>query len=95
MIEYITGDSYFYRNIVFKDRYLSAMTRADDGLYLRGDGRSYNFKKEALQDDEDFISDFDIVVPRIYNIEAAKKWLENDFLNNVEYNISKINGGKE
>lgn len=95
MIEYITGDSYFYRNIVFKDRYLSAMTRADDGLYLRGDGGSYNFKKEALQDDEDFISDFDIVVPRIYDINDAKKWLENDFLNDIETNISKINGGKK
>jgi hypothetical protein len=95
MIEYITGDSYFYMNIIFKDRYLSAMTRADDGLFLCGDGWSYNFKKEALQDDEDFISDFDIVVPRIYNIEAAKKWLEKDFLNDVESNINKINGGKE
>jgi hypothetical protein len=95
MIEYITGDSYFYRNIVFKDRYLSAMTRVDDGLYLWGDGRSYNFKKEALQDDDDFISDFDIVVPRIYDIDEAKKWLENDFLNDVEYNINKINGVKE
>lgn len=78
MINYITGNSHFYRNIIFKDRIMSSLGREDIGY--SGVGGSYNFSKGAIPIDEEYASDLDIVVPRCYSIDAAKRYIEENFL---------------
>lgn len=77
MVNYITGDSYFYRNIVFKDRILACSSR---GRHYRGVGRSYDFSRDLIPHDEEYDSALDIVVPRKYSIDSAKQWISEEFI---------------
>ena len=88
MINYITGDSGFYRNIIFKDRICAFMnTTESTGLYYSNCGSSYNFSRECIPQDEDYNSEADIVIPRIYDIDEAKLWMEN----NLDKAIANVN----
>lgn len=75
MIDYVTGDSHFYRNIVFKDRILTTVKR---GLYFKGLGASDSISRDQIPNDEGYDSSVDILIPRIYNIATAKSWLEGE-----------------
>lgn len=90
MINYITGDSGFYRNIIFKDRICALMNTAEStGMYYSNCGCSYNFTRECIPKDEDYNSEADIVIPRIYNIDEAKYWL-NENLDKAIANVNEL-----
>jgi hypothetical protein len=95
MVNYVCGNSQFYRNIVFKDRISHGISLMHSGLRFYEIGGSYNFSREYIPEDEDHDSDLDIVVPRIYNIERAREYIQNEFC----WNNSKIgkilNSGEE
>lgn len=76
MINFVTGHHGFYRNFVFKDRILTAHKLLGSGIKYRGVGSSYNFPRDYIPEDEDHDSSKDIVIPRIYNLDDAKKWAE-------------------
>lgn len=82
LIDFVTGDSYFYRNIIFKDRiYTSACMLKTHGVSYRGMlGHSYNITKDILPYDESYNIDLDIIIPRIYKIEEAETWLSTTFI---------------
>lgn len=92
MINYVTGDSGFYRQIIFLDRIMAGIKRIGSGVLYTSCGGSYNFEKRLIPPDEDYNSEADIVVPRIYDIEDAKRWLENN-LNNAVNNVNNIAQG--
>lgn len=88
IINYVTGNSHFYRNIVFKDRLLYGLKlHLSTGMKVLshdiGDS-SYNFEQHMIPDDPDHDKALDIVVPRIYDIDQAKHWLENDFMKKLK-----------
>lgn len=80
MLNYITGNNGFYRNIVFKTRVLCGVNLLPLGGKFTFMGASRNFDRENIPPDEAFDSSLDIVLPRIYEIEEAKKYLANDFI---------------
>jgi len=79
MINYVTGNSGFYRNVIFKDRILTGMRGTSRGLYYCSSGSSYNFERSLIPPDEDYDPKNDIIIPRIYELDEAKNWLENTF----------------
>lgn len=87
MINYITGNSGFYRNIIFKDRICAvAKVASSTEVHYNGVGCSYNFSEENIPKDDEY-SEADIIIPRIYEIDRAKTWMEE----NLEEKISKVN----
>lgn len=87
MINYVTGDSGFYRQIIFLDRIYAGAKRYASGVKYTSCGGSYNFSKDLIPPDEDHNVETDIVVPRIYDIEEAKRWLEQN-LNAAVCNVN-------
>lgn len=81
MINYITGNSWFYRNIVFKDRIISACR---NGGQYRNVGGSVNFRRDLIPQEDGYDIDLDVVIPRIYNINVAKSWIENELIKSCE-----------
>lgn len=82
MISCVTGNDKFYRNIVFKSRVKFAYdvfmqtgieSSCEGGYY------SYNFLKEYILPDGEYTKKNTIVIPRIYNMDVAKQWLNNKF----------------
>ena len=89
MINYVTGDSGFYRQIVFLDRVYAGAKRFASGVRYAGCGSSYSFEKKLIPPDEDHDAETDIVVPRIYDIDDAKAWLETN-LNKAVCNVNNM-----
>ena len=81
MINYITGNSWFYRNIVFKDRIISACKNGGNYISVGG---SVNFRRDLIPQEDGYDIDLDVVIPRIYNIKVAKSWIENDLMKSCE-----------
>ncbi len=79
MINYVTGDSQFYRSVVWADRILYGVKSLANDKYFCSYGSSTDFDRSCIPPDEDHDADYDIVVPRIYTIEDARKWLNEDF----------------
>lgn len=79
MVSYVTGDNGFYRNVIFKDRILMGCKLLDQGAVFGQVGASRNFDEKNIPPDEDFDSSTDIVLPRIYDMDEAKYWLEHKF----------------
>lgn len=82
MISYITGNDKFYRNIVFKSRVKFAYdVFMQTGIESKCDGRyhSSNFLEEHILPDGEYTKENTIVIPRIYNMDVAKQWLNNKF----------------
>lgn len=90
-INFVTGNHHFYRNLVFKDRILAGIASYNSGVnkMFYSVGTSYNMSKELIPPDEDHDTNLDIVVPRIYEIEEAKRYLKERFCGNSG-EISKI-----
>lgn len=81
MINYITGNSWFYRNIVFKDRIIASCR---NGGKYKSVGGSVNFRRNLIPQEDGYDIDLDVVIPRIYNIKVAKSWIENDLMKSCE-----------
>lgn len=79
LVNYICGNSDFYRNIIWKSRvaYGIEMHNISKDWKANVDASyaSTNFQKEYLPNEGDDKSD--IVIPRIYQIETASEWLKN------------------
>ena len=90
-INFVTGNSHFYRNLVFKDRILAGISAFNSGgrKMFYSVGKSYNMSRNLIPPDEDHDSSLDIVVPRIYEIEDAKRYIQNVLCRN-SWEISKI-----
>ena len=82
MISYVTGNNYFYRNIVFKSRVKFAYdVFMQTGIKSNCDGncRSSNFLEEYILPDGEYTKENTIVIPRIYHMDKAIKWFNNKF----------------
>ena len=82
MISYVTGNNHFYRNIVFKSRVKFAYdVFMQNGIKSNCDGsyHSSNFLEEYILPDGEHTKENTIVIPRIYDMDAAKQWLNNKF----------------
>ena len=82
MISYVTGNDKFYRNIVFKSRVKFAYdVFMQTGIESNCGGRyhSSNFLEEHILPDGEYTKENTIVIPRIYNMDVAKQWLNNKF----------------
>jgi hypothetical protein len=91
LISYITGSSGFYRNIIFKDRILAGldvMVRTNGKKCFKNIGGSYNFSERVIPKDEDTEFNKDIVLPRIYDMDRAKEYLED----NIEKVVTQVKG---
>ena len=95
MVNYVCGNSQFYRNIVFKDRISHGISLMQSGLRFDSIGGSYNFSREYIPEDEDHDADLDIVVPRLYNIEIAREYIHNEFCGNNSKIGKILNAGEE
>ena len=95
MVNYVCGNSQFYRNIVFKDRISHGISLMQSGLRFDEIGGSYNFGREYIPEDEDHDSDLDVVVPRIYNIDRAREYIQNEFCGNNSKIGKILNSGEE
>lgn len=89
LINYVTGDNGFYRNIIFKNRILEGcrLCASGAGLMYSGCGGSSNFTRDLIPSDEEYDTEKDIVVPRIYDMDEAKKWIESKmmgFVSNIK-----------
>lgn len=94
MINYVTGNSGFYRNVIFKDRILTGMRGTSRGLCFSSCGASYNFGRSLIPPDEDYDPKNDIVIPRIYELNEAKHWLEHTFNASVTGGINAEPSGE-
>lgn len=91
LISYITGSSGFYRNIIFKDRILAGlnvMVRTGGRNCFKMIGSSYNFSERVIPKGEDNEFSKDIILPRIYDMDRAKEYLEE----NVEKIVTQMKG---
>ena len=82
MISYVTGNDKFYRNVVFKSRVKFAYdVFMQTGIESNCGGRyhSSNFLEEHILPDGEYTKENTIVIPRIYNMDVAKQWLNNKF----------------
>lgn len=82
MISYVTGNNYFYRNIVFKSRIKFGFDMfMQTGIESKCDAsyHSSSFLEEYILPDGEYTKENTIVIPRIYNMDAAKQWLNNKF----------------
>lgn len=95
MVNYVCGNSQFYRNIVFKDRISHGISLMHSGLRFYEIGGSYNFSREYIPEDEDHDSDLDVVVPRIYNIDRAREYIQNNFCGTGSKIGQILNAGEE
>lgn len=86
MINYITGNHHFYRNIIFRDRVFAACRKyqEDKSFGYGGMGSSFNMTDNMIPFEQSEEFGFHIVIPRIYSKEAAKEYLENTFMNKVK-----------
>lgn len=78
MVNYVTGNSQFYRNIMFKDRVKAGVNAAmcDGKFTYSGVGGSYDIAKKFLPTDESYDAKNDIIINRKYSIDAARKYIE-------------------
>lgn len=95
MVNYVCGNSQFYRNIVFKDRISHGISLMHSGLSFYEVGGSYNFSRIYIPEDEDHDADMDIVVPRIYNIDGVREYIQNEFCGNNSKIGKILNSGEE
>lgn len=82
MISYVTGNNYFYRNIVFKSRIKFAYdVFMQTGINSNCDAsyHSSNFLEEYILPDGEYTKENTIVIPRIYHMDEAIKWFNNKF----------------
>ena len=82
MISYVTGNNYFYRNIVFKSRvkfaydvFMQTGIKSNCG----GNYHSLNFLEEYILPDGEYTKENTIVIPRIYHMDIAIQWFNNKF----------------
>lgn len=82
MISYVTGNNYFYRNIVFKSRikfaydvFMQTGIKSNCG----GNYHSFNFLEEYILPDGEYTKENTIVIPRIYHMDSAIQWFNNKF----------------
>lgn len=83
-IYFITGYSGFYRNIVFLDRILTA-SKVGTNAFI-GIGCSYNFQRRYIPEFGGEECRNAILIPRIYNKQEAKEWIEDNLNSIVEVN---------
>ena len=83
-IYFITGYSGFYRNIVFLDRILTA-SKIGKRAFM-GFGSSYDFERKYIPDFSEEECKNAILIPRIYNKQQAKEWIEDNLNSIVEVN---------
>ena len=82
MISYVTGNNYFYRNIVFKSRVKFAYdVFMQTGIKSKCDGscHSSDFLKKYILPDGKYTKKNTIVIPRIYHMDNAIQWLNDKF----------------
>lgn len=82
MISYVTGNNYFYRNIVFKSRVKFAYdVFMQTGIKSKCDAsyHSSNFLEEYILPDGEYTKENTIVIPRIYHMDSAIQWFNNKF----------------
>lgn len=94
MINYVTGNSGFYRNVIFKDRILTGMRGMSRGLCYISSGASCDFERSLIPPDEDYDPKNDIIIPRIYELDKAKSWLEHTFVATVTGGINAEPSGE-
>ena len=82
MISYVTGNNYFYRNIVFKSRIKFAYdVFMQTGIKSKCDlsYRSSDFLEKYILPDGEYTKKNTIVIPRIYHMDSAIQWFKNKF----------------
>lgn len=82
MISYVTGNNYFYRNIVIKSRVKFAYdVFMQTGIRSNCNGRyhSSDFLEEYILPDGEYTKENTIVIPRIYHMDSAIQWFNNKF----------------
>ena len=82
MISYVTGNDKFYRNIVFKSRVKFAydvFMQTGIGSNCDGSYRSSNFLEKHILPDGEYTKENTIVIPRIYHMDEAIYWFNNEF----------------
>ena len=82
MIAYVTGNNYFYRNIVFKSRVKFAYDMfMQTGIMSKCDAsyHSSDFLKEYILPDGEYTKENTIIVPRLYHMDSAIQWFNNKF----------------
>lgn len=82
MISYVTGNNYFYRNIVFKSRVkfvYDVFMKTGIKSKCKGSYHSSNFLEEYILPDGEYTKENTIVIPRIYRMDSAIKWFNNKF----------------
>ena len=87
MISYVTGNDYFYRNIVFKSRVKFAYNVfMQTGIKSKcgGNCHSSNFLEEYILPDGEYTKKNTIVIPRIYHMDSAIQWFNNKFYKEEE-----------
>ena len=87
MISYVTGNNYFYRNIVFKSRVkFSYDVFMQTGIKSKCEGsyHSSNFLEEYILPDGEYTKKNTIVIPRIYKMNEAIQWFNNKFYKEEE-----------
>lgn len=75
LVNYICGNSHFYRNIIFKDRIRNI---CEKGFRYFGVGGSYNVREDMIPKEENTF--IDIIIPRIYSLPKAKEWIEKEMM---------------
>ena len=82
MISYVTGNDKFYRNVVFKSRVKFAYdVFMQTGIESNcgGSYHSSNFLEEHILPDGEYTKKNTIVIPRIYHMDEAIQWFNNEF----------------
>lgn len=82
MISYVTGNNYFYRNIVVKSRVKFAydvFMQTGVKSNCNGNYHSSNFLEEHILPDGEYTKEHTVVIPRIYHIDSAIQWFNNKF----------------
>lgn len=87
MIAYVTGNDYFYRNIVFKSRVKFAYDMfMQTGVRSNCNGgyHSSDFTDNFILPDGEYTKENTIIIPRIYHMDSARTWFNNKFNNGEE-----------
>lgn len=72
MVNYICGNAHVFRNYFFRSWCLLGKRDNLDTTYDLGRCRDFNAKDIGLDEEEERTA---IVIPQLYNVEGAKKWL--------------------
>lgn len=83
-INYLCGDNFFFRNIIFKSFYQYGNSVFPSGYVMNcsGLGRKAEFSRKALPPCSEEDKENSIIIPSFYKISDAKRWFS-DFVKNI------------